>query len=74
MQHEDLRFQLKIPLAQAFSIAMGWSEVRSCGLTDSMRQILGVMVVDDLEFSEQWRASAAAKACLAQKWPECFAS
>jgi len=72
MEQDEFRLRLRIPIAQAFSIAMGWSERRSATMTDPMRQILGAMVVDDLEFAEQWRASAAARACLAQRWPGCF--
>ena len=41
-------------------------------MNDSMRRIVGLLVIDSLEYSEQWRASARARACLMKKWSGCF--
>ena len=36
-------------------------------------RIIGLFVLDALEYSEQWRAAAIARAQLEQKWSECAA-
>ena len=72
MIQEETRFRLSIPLPEAFAFAMGWSDLGYESASDAMRQVVGLLVVDGLEYSEQWRASAQARACLAEKWPDCF--
>jgi hypothetical protein len=37
-----------------------------------MRQVMGLMVIDNLEYSEHWRVAAEVRACLADRWPEVF--
>lgn len=74
MTHEQKRYRLTIPLLDAFSFAMGWTDLGYKSAEDPMRQVMGMLVVDSLEYSEQWRASALARECLADRWPGCFGS
>jgi hypothetical protein len=66
------RFRLTIPVDDAFAFAMGWSDLGYETPSAAMRQVMGLLVVDGLEYSEQWRVAAQARACLAQRWPGCF--
>ena len=72
MSQDQTRFRLTIPLRDAFAFAMGWSDLGYASANDSMRRIVGVLVIDSLEYSEQWRTSARVRACLMKKWPGCF--
>lgn len=72
MTQEQMRFRLAIPLRDAFAFAMGWSDLGDGRANDAMRRIMGMLVVDSPEYSEQWRASAKVRACLSEKWPGCF--
>ncbi|PZR74466.1 MAG: hypothetical protein DLM73_07855 [Chthoniobacterales bacterium] len=72
MEQELVQFRLTIPLADAFAFAMGWSDLGYETASDPMRQVVGLLVLDSLEYSEQWRASARVRACLQEKWPDCF--
>jgi hypothetical protein len=72
MTQDQTRFRLTIPLRDAFSFAMGWSDLGYPLANDSMRCIVGVLVIDSLEYAEQWRASARVRACLMKKWPGYF--
>jgi hypothetical protein len=72
MQDQELRFRLTIPIAEAFAFAMGESDLSYADATDAMRQVVGLLVIDKLEYAEQWRVSAEVRACLAARWPECF--
>ena len=69
---KEERFRLTIPLADAFAFAMGWSDLGYARANDAMRRIMGLLVVDSLEYSEQWRESAKVRACLMRKWPGYF--
>ena len=72
MTQDEARFRLTIPVVDAFEFAMGWSDLGYELPSNAMRQVVGLLVVDCLEYSEQWRASAEARACLAERWPDCF--
>jgi hypothetical protein len=72
MQHQETRFRLAIPIEQAFAFAMGESDLNYTEASDEMRQVIGLLVIDKLEYAEQWRVSAEVRACLATRWPECF--
>ena len=72
MTQDQTRFRLTIPVADAFAFAMGWSDLGYESPSSTMRQVMGLLVVDGLEYSEEWRISAQARACLAERWPECF--
>ena len=73
MTEEETRFRLTIPLEEAFAFAMGWTDLGYSGVSDAMRHVIGLLVVDALEYSEEWRASARTRARLAERWPGgCF--
>jgi hypothetical protein len=76
MEHEQTRFRLAIPLTDAFAFAMGWTDLdyAEADANDAIRQVMGFFVVNSLEYSEQWRASARARKCLEQRWPDMFSS
>ena len=71
MTGEETRFRLTIPVEDAFGFAMGWTDLAYPSASDSMRHVVGLLVIDSLEYSEEWRASARARACLAERWPDC---
>lgn len=71
MTQDSTRFRLTIPEKDAFAFAMGWSDLGYESPSDAMRQVIGLLVVDGLEYSEQWRVSAQARAYLAERWPDC---
>ena len=73
MHQEKLRFRLNIPIGDAFAFAMGRSDLCYAEASDEMRQVMGLLVLDNLEYSEQWRVSAQVRACLAARWPGCVA-
>jgi hypothetical protein len=72
MPEQETRFRLSIPMADAFSFAMGVTDLNYAAPTDEMRQVIGLIVIDNLEYAEQWRVAAEARACLAVRWPRCF--
>ena len=72
MHDQDTRFRLSIPIEEAFAFAMGESDLHYGHVTDEMRQVIGLLVIDTLEYGEQWRVAAEARTCLASRWPECF--
>jgi hypothetical protein len=72
MQHQETRFRLTIPVEEAFAFAIGESNLNYAEPTDEMRQVMGLMVIDNLEYAEFWRVSAEVRACLAERWPEVF--
>jgi hypothetical protein len=72
MQDHEIHFRLTIPIAEAFAFAMGESDLAYADPTDEMRQVVGLLVIDKLEYAEQWRVAAEVRACLAIRWPECF--
>ena len=71
-QDKETRFRLTIPVADAFAFAMGVSDLTYEKPSDEMRQVMGLLVVDNLEYGEHWRASAEVRASLMARWPECF--
>ena len=72
MKLEQTRFRLAIPLQDAFAFAMGWSDLGYAAANDPIRQVIALLVLDSLEYSEQWRACARARQCLKKKWPGLF--
>jgi hypothetical protein len=69
---EGERFQLAIPIAQAIAFSMGWSDLEDTEPNDVRRRLIGVLAIDALEYTEQWRAAGLLRACLKSKWPDCF--
>jgi hypothetical protein len=73
MPDQETRFRLKIPIEEAFAFAMGESDLNYTEPTDEMRHVIGLLVIDILEYGEQWRVAADVRACLAGRWPESLA-
>ena len=68
---EDVRFRLTIPIEDAFAFAMGDFDLDCNDATDGMRQLVGFLMIDSLEYGEHWRVAADVRACLAERWPKC---
>lgn len=66
------RFQLAIPVSEAFAFAMGWSDLDYVDPPDASRRVMGAFAIDALQYSEQWRTAALALACLEERWPGFF--
>ncbi|MFL6520178.1 MAG: hypothetical protein ACJ8NS_08155 [Chthoniobacterales bacterium] len=71
MYDEDTRYQLSIPIEDAFRFAMDESDLCYLDATAMMRQVVGVFVIDALQYAEHWRIAAEARALLADRWPDC---
>lgn len=63
------RFRLAIPVTAAVSFALGWSDLGYTNPKDAVRQLIGFLAIDALEYSEQWRAAGMLRACLLERWP-----
>jgi hypothetical protein len=72
IEDKETRFRLTIPITDAFAFAMGVSDLTYEKPSDEMRQVMGLLVVDNLEYGEHWRVSTEVRACLVARWPECF--
>jgi hypothetical protein len=64
------RFHLTIPISEAVSFAMGWSDLQYHQPADELRRLVGILAVDALQYSEQWRAAALLQRSLVEKWPD----
>jgi hypothetical protein len=49
--------------------AMGRCDLGYTDPPDELRQLVGLLAVDTLEYSEQWRAAALLRGCLDERWP-----
>ncbi len=67
---EGDRFCLAISMHDAVAFAMGWSDLDYTEPEDALRQVIGLLAIDALEYSEQWRAAALLRGCLREKWPD----
>jgi hypothetical protein len=61
---------LDVPIEEAVLFALGLTDLDLDGPSDHARQLIGLVAVDHLEYSEQWRLSAIIRTALKQKWPE----
>lgn len=66
--HED-QLRLVIPLTDAVSFAMGWSDLEYRAPADHLRQVVGILAIDALQRGEQWRLASMLQRCLAHRWP-----
>ena len=74
VSNDEDQLRLNIPIHEALAFALGQSDLGYAAPEDGMRQVVGVLVVDALEYSEQWSIAATARASLVARWPECFRS
>ena len=66
---EDERLRLTIPLTDAVSFAMGWSDLDYHAPAENLRQVIGLLAIDQLQRSEQWRLATMLQTCLAHRPP-----
>jgi hypothetical protein len=71
MYDQDTRYRLSIPIEDAFRFAMDESDLGYKHANTMMRQLVGVFVIDALQYAEHWRIAAEARALLAARWPGC---
>lgn len=72
--NDDEQLRLTIPVTEALAFALGESDLGYAWPDDGMRKLIGVLALDALEYSEEWRSAALARARLTEKWPECFST
>ena len=61
---------LDLPIEEAVLFALGLTDLGLDQPSDHARQLIGLVVVDHLQYSEQWRVSGMLRTALKQKWPE----
>jgi hypothetical protein len=71
MNYNDIQYRLTLPVEDAFAFAMGEFELGHNPTCDAMRQLVGVLVIDTLQYGEHWRLAAQARAFLTLRWPDC---
>ena len=69
-QLENGHLRLTIPVAEAVFFALGWSAPEVKKEKEWVHQLVGLLAVDALEYSEQWRAASMVGVMLRNKWPE----
>lgn len=70
-EEEDDEYRITIPIEDAFAFSMGEYELGSNETADTMRQLVGILIVDALQYGEHWRIAAETRAALAERWPDC---
>jgi len=66
------RYRLTIPLADAIRFVLGVSDLSYAEPTDELRQLIGLLALDRLEYTEQWRIAGMLRNCMQAKWPDLF--
>jgi hypothetical protein len=66
------RYRLTIPLPDAIQFALGLADLGYAEPTEELRQLVGLLALDLLEYSEQWRAAGALRKCMQARWPDLF--
>jgi hypothetical protein len=61
---------LAVPIEEAVLFALGLTDLDLDEPSDHARQLIGLIAVDHLEYSEQWRLSGIIRTALNEKWPE----
>jgi hypothetical protein len=64
------QLDLDLPIEDAVLFALGLTDLDLDEPSDHARQLIGLIAVDHLEYSEQWRVSGMFRRALKQKWPE----
>jgi hypothetical protein len=59
-------------LGEALDFAMGRTDLGYRGPSDDLRRIMGVLVLDTLQYNEYWRLAQLVRLSLAAKWPGFF--
>ena len=66
------RYRLTIPLSDAIPFALGVSDLNYSEPSDELRQLVGLLALDLLEYSEQWRVAGILRNCMSAEWPRLF--
>ncbi|HVF70488.1 MAG TPA: hypothetical protein VM940_02670 [Chthoniobacterales bacterium] len=66
------RYRLTIPLGDAVYFALGLSDLSYPEPSDELRQLVGLLALDLLEYTEQWRTAGILRNCMQAKWPGLF--
>jgi hypothetical protein len=69
LELEEGRYRLTIPILDAMLFAIGQSDLTYEEPSDVLRQLVGLLAIDALEYSEQWRVAATLRTVLTNKWP-----
>lgn len=69
VEFHDEQLRLVIPLNDAVSFAMGWTDLEYREPADHLRQVVGILAIDALQRGEQWRVAAMLQRCMAHRWP-----
>ena len=69
---QEDRYRLAMPLPDAIRFVLGVSDLSYAQATDELRQLVGLLAIDLLEYSEQWRTAGALRQAMQAKWPELF--
>lgn len=70
IEANEERYRLTIPLSDAIPFVLGESDLDYIDPTDELRQLIGLLVIDTLEYSEQWRAATLLRGYLTERWPD----
>ncbi len=69
---EEDRFRLNIPVSEAILFTIGESDLSYTEPSDELRQLVGLLALDMLEYSEEWRTAALLRAAMRATWPDLF--
>lgn len=72
IESQEDRFRLTIPLTDAIRFAIGASDLNYSEPSDELRQLVGLLALDNLEYSEEWRTAGMLRVCMQAKWPDLF--
>jgi len=64
------QLSLALPIEEAVRFALALTDLDLDEPSDHARQLIGLIAVDHLEYSEQWRLSGIIRTALKEKWPE----
>jgi hypothetical protein len=67
------RYRLTIPVPDAIQFVLGLSDLGYAEPSIELRQLVGLLALDLLEYSEQWRTAGALRKCMQASWPDLFA-
>jgi hypothetical protein len=63
------RYRLTIPISDAIEFAIGRSDLTYADPSEELRQLVALLAMDALEYTEQWRAAAYLRGIVKLKWP-----
>jgi hypothetical protein len=64
------QLRLAVPIEEAVLFALGLTDLDLDEPSDHARQLIGLIAVDHLEYSEQWELSGIIRTALKEKWPD----